>query len=256
MKIGSGVYETEQFLGLQFFNRPISEVRNEISRRAHSGSWSYVVTPNASHLVRIYESGSEVESLYQRASIILLDSRFVQILARALGLAAPPVITGSDLTAALFKTGLLGQSKLCIIGSSVECVENIRNKFHLNNVSHYVPSMGFISKPTEVSYVIDFVVSSAADYTFLAVGSPQQEIIAEALLRTQARGVGLCIGASIDFLGGEVKRAPRFLRAAGLEWLFRFLCEPRRLFHRYFIESPRIFRVVFKAKANLSNNRK
>jgi UDP-N-acetyl-D-mannosaminuronic acid transferase (WecB/TagA/CpsF family) len=56
-----------------------------------------------------------------------------------------------------------------------------------------------------------------------------------------ATGVGLCIGASLEFLTGAKRRAPLWLQRLGLEWLFRLLTEPRRLWRRYLVEGPRIF---------------
>jgi exopolysaccharide biosynthesis WecB/TagA/CpsF family protein len=74
---------------------------------------------------------------------------------------------------------------------------------------------------------------------------PQQEILAGHIAdQPQARGVGLCIGASIDFLTGQQRRAPVWVQKAGLEWLYRLLSDPRRLASRYLIECPRIFFLI------------
>jgi glycosyltransferase involved in cell wall biosynthesis len=108
--------------------------------------------------------------------------------------------------------------------------------------------MGFINDPLEVEKVVSFIVAAGADYTFLAVGSPQQEFVARRLIGTDARGVGLCIGASIEFLSGDVQRAPKAMQKLGIEWLYRFLCEPQRLFRRYFIESPKIIAILLRAR--------
>jgi exopolysaccharide biosynthesis WecB/TagA/CpsF family protein len=71
-------------------------------------------------------------------------------------------------------------------------------------------------------------------------------MLAAALARGgKATGVGLCIGAGLDFLVGVRRRAPAALRAANLEWLFRLACEPRRLSRRYLVDGPRILRVVW-----------
>ncbi len=59
----------------------------------------------------------------------------------------------------------------------------------------------------------------------------------------QAVGIGLCVGASIDFLSGNRKRAPQWMQQARLEWLFRLLDEPQKLWRRYLVEGPKIFRI-------------
>jgi exopolysaccharide biosynthesis WecB/TagA/CpsF family protein len=74
------------------------------------------------------------------------------------------------------------------------------------------------------------------------VGCPQQEILAKALQsRGRARGLALCVGASINFLTGSERRAPKWIQYAGLEWLYRLLNDPTRLARRYLIRGPRIF---------------
>jgi len=79
-------------------------------------------------------------------------------------------------------------------------------------------------------------------YVFICVGSPQQEMIAKACLdRGDCVGLGLCVGASLDFLSGRTKRAPKWMQKIRMEWLFRLASEPKRLWKRYLIEGPKIF---------------
>ena len=93
----------------------------------------------------------------------------------------------------------------------------------------------------------EFVARTNARFTFITVGSPQQEMIArDARERTDAKGVSLCVGAGLEFLTGEQKRAPRWLRALGLEWLHRLANNPRRLWRRYLIEGMRIIPIYLQ----------
>jgi UDP-N-acetyl-D-mannosaminuronic acid transferase (WecB/TagA/CpsF family) len=79
-------------------------------------------------------------------------------------------------------------------------------------------------------------------FCFLAIGSPQQEIIALKLKeRGTARGLALCIGASINFVTGVERRAPIWMQQLGFEWLFRLSQNPRRMAKRYLVRGPRIF---------------
>jgi exopolysaccharide biosynthesis WecB/TagA/CpsF family protein len=87
-----------------------------------------------------------------------------------------------------------------------------------------------------------FVVEARARFTFLAVGSPQQEMIAAAVAAMPgATGTALCIGASLDFITGRERRAPRLMRRLSLEWAYRLLSDPRRMWRRYLVEGPRVF---------------
>jgi len=105
--------------------------------------------------------------------------------------------------------------------------------------------MGFINNQEEVTKTLDEIQLSKANYIFLAVGSPRQEIVARKLkaLGNQS-GVALCIGASILFITGDEKRAPQWIQIMHMEWFYRMLQDPIRLFPRYahnFLKTPRIY---------------
>jgi N-acetylglucosaminyldiphosphoundecaprenol N-acetyl-beta-D-mannosaminyltransferase len=113
--------------------------------------------------------------------------------------------------------------------------------------------MGFIESPQALEECLRFVEDgSPFRFCFLAVGSPQQERVAELLQRRgKARGLALCVGASINFLTGVERRAPRWMQHAGLEWLYRLLRDPRRLASRYLVRGPRIFLHLRRARVVL-----
>ena len=112
--------------------------------------------------------------------------------------------------------------RLTIIGGSSEIVARLARRFSLRNIRHHNPPMGFIKDPIAVLEAAQFVERNAARFVLLAVGSPQQEMLArEIKQRGQACGVGLCIGASLLFLTGDLRRAPEWMQRARLEWLHR-----------------------------------
>ena len=79
----------------------------------------------------------------------------------------------------------------------------------------------------------------------LAVGSPQQEVLAGRIAAAGgATGCALCIGASLDFIAGRQRRAPRVVQRLGLEWAHRLASQPGRLWRRYLVDGPRIFRLA------------
>ena len=93
----------------------------------------------------------------------------------------------------------------------------------------------------------EFIARSGARFTFIAVGSPQQEMIAaEAKAIPGAKGVALCIGASLEFLTGKLKRAPKLAQQLRLEWAHRLLGNPKRMWRRYLVEGPRIFLLTYQ----------
>jgi exopolysaccharide biosynthesis WecB/TagA/CpsF family protein len=224
----------------------------EEARRFGDGRYGYVVTPNVDHMIRFHESAS-FRALYAGASYILLDSRIAAILFRTVHGIRAPVCTGSDLTAALFSRVIAPDDRVVLVGGSERQAAALRSGFGLRNLVHHNPPMGFIDDPEAVEACLQFVeAASPFRFCLLAVGSPRQEIVARRLAeRGRARGLALCIGASIDFLTGAERRAPVWMRSIGLEWMFRLLQNPRRMAWRYLVRGPKFFAYVGSSAVTL-----
>jgi UDP-N-acetyl-D-mannosaminuronic acid transferase (WecB/TagA/CpsF family) len=122
----------------------------------------------------------------------------------------------------------------------------LADRHGLNKLRHFNPPMGFINDPAAVEECLQFIESNSPfRFCLLGVGSPQQEILAQLLeARGKARGLALCIGASINFLTGAERRAPRWIQRIGAEWIFRLAGDPRRLAKRYLVRGPRVFALL------------
>ena len=124
--------------------------------------------------------------------------------------------------------------KVLIVGGQKHIYDVLVNKYPRLTLHHINPPMGFINDAYEVNNVLEFAKEVQPHFIFLAVGSPQQEILAEILKSCLENGVALCVGASILFLAGEETRAPEWLQKCHLEWCFRMLINPKVLVGRYF----------------------
>jgi exopolysaccharide biosynthesis WecB/TagA/CpsF family protein len=204
--------------------------------------FGYVVTPNVDHVIR-YHDDAQFRELYAHAAFVLLDSRFLAHILGLLKLRRHRVCPGSDLTTAVLENVAKSNDAIVVVGSSAAQAEEIRARFAFARLHHIAPPMNFIDDPEAVETCLrEIEAASPFRFCFLAVGSPQQEIVAHKLKgRGIARGLALCVGGSINFLTGVEKRAPRWTRRMGLEWLFRLLQDPRRLAKRYLLRGPRIF---------------
>lgn len=204
--------------------------------------YGFVVTPNADHLIRLHDDNA-FRAHYAQAAYVLLDSRFVSHWLRATRALRVPVCTGSDLTARLFERVIAPDDRIVLIGASPTQAQTLRERHGLNRLAHYDPPMGFIRDPKAVEDCLAFIEQhSPFRFCLIAVGSPQQETIAALLgTRGRARGLALCIGASVNFLTGEERRAPVWMQRAGLEWMYRLLQAPRRMAGRYLVRGPRVF---------------
>jgi exopolysaccharide biosynthesis WecB/TagA/CpsF family protein len=207
-----------------------------------SERFGYVVTPNVDHVIRHFHD-PEFRALYAQAAYVFLDSHFLAHLIGFFKRQRHRVSPGSDLTAAVMSSAIKPNDVAVMVGGSVEQAQDLRARFGLKALRHIDPPMNFIHDKVAVESCLRAIEeSSPFRFCFLAIGSPQQEIIAQKLKgRGVARGLALCIGASINFITGVEKRAPLWIRKSGFEWLFRLVQNPKRLAKRYLVRGPRIF---------------
>lgn len=224
----------------------------EVAAAFGSEHYGYVVTPNADHLIRLHQQPS-FRTLYDEAAYVLLDSRFIANLMRITKRVRLPVCTGSDLTEKLFSDVIEPDDRIVLIGSSREQATQLTERYGLARLSHFQPPMGFIHDSAAVEDCLCFIEkNSPFRYCMLAVGAPQQEAIAHLLKRRGvARGLALCVGASINYLTGDERRAPKWMQRIGVEWFYRLMQSPARMADRYLIKGPRIFALLSRTRIEL-----
>ncbi len=217
-----------------------------------SENFAYVVTPNVDHLIRFCDDPS-FRALYATAGFILNDSRVLSSLVSISKGVKLQVCTGSDLTERLFSKIIKANDRVVLIGSNAVQVKALEHRYGLSSLRHFEPPMGFIRDDEAVEACLRFIESqSPFRFCFLAVGCPQQEILANKLReRGIARGLAFCIGASINFLTGTERRAPHWMQRVGMEWAFRLFQDPGRLAKRYLIRGPRIFKLLKRIQFEL-----
>ncbi len=235
-----------EFIGLDFDAMSQDAVERWLAGREADSAYAYIVTPNVDHAVRLAKAPATVREAYAQADLCLCDSRVLARLARMSGVSLP-VVPGSDLVAALFAHVLRPADRVCLVGGSAADADALRALHPGLDIVQHRPPMGLRSNAAALREAVDFAAAAAARVTLLALGSPQQELLAHALARSpDARGTALCIGASVDFLVGTQQRAPRPMRRLGIEWAWRLATDPRRLARRYLIEGPAIFPMVWR----------
>ena len=227
------------FLNSAFDRISFDTAVERITERNPAKPFAFVVTPNVDHLVRLRRDGV-LAPLYAQAWLTVCDSRVLELIA-ALSGESVDVTPGSDLTARLFDTAITPDETITIIGGSQAVVDGLKARYGLTDIRWHEPPMGLRNKPEAIAECAEFIAKNPARFAFLCVGSPQQELVAEACLeRGDCTGVGLCVGASLDFLSGQARRAPRWIQRARLEWLHRLAEEPRRMWKRYLVDGPKV----------------
>jgi N-acetylglucosaminyldiphosphoundecaprenol N-acetyl-beta-D-mannosaminyltransferase len=234
-----------RLLGVDFDAVSPAEALSQIAARPTNAPFAYVVTPNTDHLVRLARDPARYQPLYDGAWLRLLDSRVVARLACLFGQPAPPVVTGSDLTATLVRDAALAGEWVTILGLTRGAAQDLATRTKLR-FAHYDPQVGFEAHPDSLEQALRFIEDNPARLVFLAVGSPRQEIVANAVAaRGIAVGTGVGVGASLEFLAGAERRAPVVVQRAGLEWAWRLAQNPRRLWRRYLVDDLAIVRLLW-----------
>lgn len=234
------------FLDLDFDQLSLAGAEAWLAARTDASAFAYVVTPNVDHIVRLADATADVRQTYRDAELCLCDSRVLARLAKFAGTKLP-VVPGSDLVATLFARILQPGDRVCVIGAAPEDIVTLADKYSAITLLHHNPPMGLRNDSAARAAAVDFALATNARFTLLAVGSPQQELLAwEMRERGAASGTALCIGASIDFLIGTQVRAPKLFRRLGIEWGWRLATQPRRLARRYLVDGPAIFPLVWR----------
>lgn len=244
--------QTLRFVGVDFSTLDERGVIDEVRARRH-GPFSYLVTPNVDHIVTLHGQGAvklgeQFRLAYQDAALCLCDSRIVQKIA-AIGGVRLPLVTGSDLTVRLFREVLTADDRIAVIGGQESSLALLRTLYPDLSIVQHLPPMGAIGNAQAIEDIVAFIQEQRPTVTLFAIGAPQSEIIARQVAHaSDTTGIALCVGASIEFLTGEKKRAPRWMQSMGLEWAFRLLSEPRRLWKRYLYYGPRIFLIAWRTR--------
>jgi N-acetylglucosaminyldiphosphoundecaprenol N-acetyl-beta-D-mannosaminyltransferase len=228
------------FLGLDFDPIGSQEAPRAIAARAQRlAPFAYVGTPNVDHLVRL-DRRPELRRLYADAWLTLCDSRILELFA-SLSNVSLPAAPGADIVERLFTDHIAVDDTVLVVGASAAIVRALRERFGLTDLRWFDAPSGLKDDPGARAQCAAFIRANPAPWIFLAVGSPQQEMIAHDVAQAgDAVGVAVCCGASLAFLAGEVTRAPEWMRTSRLEWLHRLISEPGRMWRRYLVDGPRI----------------
>lgn len=241
-----------QFLGFAFSGCDLDAAVDAVAARASLDMpFAYVATPNVDHAVGL-DAEPARQALYDHAWLTLNDSAVLARLAKRAGLKLPRA-SGADLAERLFDAVIDADEPVTIIGGTRESINALKLRYGLTDVRWYDPPMGLKHNPLAVVNAAAFAAAQPSRFSFICVGAPQQEMIAYAIAqRGDATGVGLCVGAALDFLSGQTQRAPRWMRETGLEWAHRLASEPARLWRRYVVDGPKVFSLFASWRAAMA----
>jgi N-acetylglucosaminyldiphosphoundecaprenol N-acetyl-beta-D-mannosaminyltransferase len=226
------------------------EALDAIAGLVDAGQGGTVLTPNIDHVV-LCETDARLREAYAAASLSLVDGMPVLWASRLLGGPLPEKVSGSDLILPLMKLAAERNFRVYLLGGADGVAESAARHLRevvpgLRIVGTCAPRLDEGCEPPVEGDVLARVHAARPDLILVALGCPKQEIF---MHRTAARlrpAVMLGIGAGLDFWAGTARRAPRWVSAAGLEWLYRLAREPRRLWRRYLVRDPEFLWILLR----------
>lgn len=216
-----------------------------------------VFTPNVDHLIKL-QKDPEFLQAYSISDYKVCDSQILIYASKFLGTPIKEKIAGSDLFPAFYNYHRRNEDiKIFLLGAGKGVASKAQNEINRKAgrniiVASYSPPFGFEKDEEECQNIVNMINNSGATVLVIGVGAPKQEkwLYKYKSLLPHIK-IFMALGATIDFEAGNLKRAPKWMSEVGLEWLFRIVCEPKRLWKRYLVDDLPFLILILKQKLNL-----
>lgn len=244
---------TQNVFGVQFSPYRLSEVADIIVGAPADETMRLVVTANVDHVINLHRL-PEFRQAYAAAAITTIDGAPVMLYAHLRGLDVPERVTGADLLPVVLDRLEPGQHRPFFVAANRQTAERLVRDlldrgFDPADIAWAVPPFGFEQDAAYSATLLADIARAETTHLFLGVGSPKSELWVYRHRDALAGISVLCVGAALEFQAGNVRRAPPILRTIGMEWAWRFISEPRRLWRRYVFG---LFRFLSAIGADLS----
>lgn len=218
----------------------------------------YICVTNVHTTVMAYED-NDYREIQNRAVLILPDGRPLSLISKNKGFKESERVTGPDLMNEIFKLSEINDYKHYFYGSTKETLK----KLEKNLLQDYpkIKIVGMYSPPfksnieLENEEIINQINSVKPDFIWVGLGAPKQEIWMS-LHENVLDGVMIGVGAGFDYYAGNIKRAPKWMQRCSLEWVYRLIQDPKRLFSRYLITNSKFIYLISCSKKRLNKERK
>lgn len=239
-----------EFLNTYIDNLTASEAKNAVDSLIQAGGNHYVVTTNSDIVVKMQDD-TELKEICDKADLILTDGQIVVKLSRYLGNPIKERVCMTDFVWDVFDLAIKKDYRVFLFGGKEDVLfkatENIKKRLpELNIVDSYSPPFGFEKNEEMLEEANRRIKASDADILIVFLGCPKQEKFIYQNKDKYQVPISITMGGCVDFIAGKVKRAPLWMQNIGLEWFYRFLQEPKRMFRRYFVDDIRIFELARK----------
>lgn len=200
---------------------------------------------NASILLEA-QRNARLRTCLKNSALVNADGQSIVWAAAALGVPVPERVSGIDLFIRLLKEAPGRGYRVYFLGATQEVVSRVADRF----IACGVEVVGWRSgywQPEEEHDVVEEIAHSQPDLLFVGMPSPFKEEFVSRHLDSLNVGLAFGVGGAFDVVAGRTARAPYWMQRIGLEWFYRFIQEPRRLFKRYFVGNIRFVVLVARS---------
>lgn len=217
-------------------NLSMAETIERVEEFIASGEPHQHVVVNVDKIVKANRD-PELRNIINGCPLISVDGMPLLWAAKILGKPIKERVTGIDLFTALVEEAAHKRWRIYFLGAREEVVRRVVDQFQDQYPTLEIAGWrnGYWT-PAEEKDIVDSIRSSRPDILFVAISSPRKEQFLGAHSQALSIPFAMGVGGSFDVISGKIRRAPRIMQNLGLEWFFRFLQEPRRMFRRYFID--------------------
>lgn len=245
--------EKQPLLNTYVNNVNMDEAIQAIEDMLASEKKSYIVAINVDVVMKI-ENDSYLKEITDHADMVLVDGQPLVWISKWHKHPVKAKVSGSDLVPLLCEKAAKKGYSMFIIGGKDGIAEKAKCNLEkdypgIKIVGTYAPPFGFEKDEKELTKINEMISNAHPDLLIACFGCPKQEKwIYENYQKYDAK-VSVCAGATVDFLAGNVNRAPKWMSEHGLEWFYRFTQEPKRMFKRYFVDDVKIIKLIRKYKS-------
>lgn len=226
-----------QLLGVTIDIVDMQQAIERLLELGQSPQTHIVVTPNVDHMIMV-QRDAEFMDVYRRASLVVADGQPVVWASRFLKKPLPERVPGSDLmplsVVEAARRGLRYYFLGGPPGDGQRAAEILAERAGADGLCGIdCPPMGFEKDATYMRGLVERINAARPHILYVALGSPKGEKLLGRLQAEIHGGAMISVGATFSFVAGTIKRAPKVFQKLGMEWLWRLLLEPRRLWRRY-----------------------
>lgn len=212
-------------------------------------SGNYICISNVHTTVTSYED-AEYRKIQNGGALALPDGKPLSVLCRKRGFAGADRVTGPDLMREIFDRSEKCGYRHYFYGSTPETLkvleQKLKEQWRLNIVGLESPPFRALT-PEEDAQAVERINASGADFVWIGLGAPKQERWMAAH-QGRVQGLMIGVGAGFDYFAGNIKRAPMWMQKLSLEWLYRLLQDPKRLFRRYLVTNTKFLWLTARGK--------